>query len=85
MADNARGTQRGVNLSNRAGDAPKDQDTDPRTPPATPEPDPKDDRDEESQIVHRVNTTDDKGQPKVVEHGPMPVSEWADYERKNNL
>lgn len=39
----------------------------------------------ESQIVHRVNSTDAKGQPVVIEHGPMPISEWAAYEKENNL
>jgi hypothetical protein len=41
---------------------------------------------EESQIVHRVNTVDpNTGQAKLVEHGPMPVSQWAKYEKENNL
>jgi hypothetical protein len=41
---------------------------------------------EESQIVHRVNGVDPQtGQPKIYEHGPMPISEWADYEKEHNL
>jgi len=44
------------------------------------------DGNEESQIVHKVNVVDPStGQPKIVEHGPMPVSKWAAYERKHNL
>lgn len=41
--------------------------------------------DEESMIVHRVNVTKPDGTPGVHEHGPMPVSEWAAYEKKNGL
>jgi hypothetical protein len=40
---------------------------------------------EESQIVHRVNATNDRGEPIIIEHGPMPVSEWADYEKEHKL
>jgi len=84
MADNARGTQRGVNLSNRAGDAPKDQDTDPKTPPTTPEDDPKDSREEEW-IVHRTNVVNpETGAPEVKEHR-VPLKEWAAYEKEHNL
>lgn len=51
------------------------------------EPEEKSDSDEDNtpMIVHRQYTTDEKGQPKVIEHGPMPVADWAEYERKNNL
>lgn len=41
---------------------------------------------EESQIVHRVNVVDSNtGEPKIVEHGPMPVSEWSAYEKEHKL
>lgn len=36
-------------------------------------------------IVCRRPGVDANGQPTVVEHGPMPVKDWADYERENNL
>lgn len=37
-----------------------------------------------SMIVHREYYTENN-LPKIREHGPMPVSEWADYEREHNL
>lgn len=36
-------------------------------------------------IVHRTQFVDSAGNVGTKEHGPMPVSEWADYEKKNNL
>lgn len=36
-------------------------------------------------IVYRQPATDDKGQATMIQHGPMPVSEWSDYERENKL
>lgn len=46
---------------------------------------PVNDESEESMIVHRVNVQNPDGTPGVHEHGPMPVSEWAAYEKKNGL
>ncbi len=40
--------------------------------------------DEESMIVHKETYMDGNVQ-KVREHGPMPVSKWAAYEKKNGL
>lgn len=39
----------------------------------------------ESNIVHRVQVPDGQGGIKDVQHGPMPVSEWPDYQRENGL
>lgn len=36
-------------------------------------------------IVYRQNVVDENGVQSTVEHGPMPVSEYEEYERKNNL
>lgn len=36
-------------------------------------------------IVHRQQFVDSAGTVGEKVHGPMPVSEWAEYERKNNL
>jgi hypothetical protein len=42
--------------------------------------------DDESKIVSYQQVTDPAtGQATVVTHGPMPVSEWAAYEREHNL
>ncbi len=40
--------------------------------------------DEESMIVHKETYMDGNVQ-KTREHGPMPVSQWAAYEKKNGL
>lgn len=36
-------------------------------------------------IVYRRNGVDSEGNAVVIEHGPMPVSEWAAFEKENNL
>lgn len=36
-------------------------------------------------IVHRQTYIDNEGVFREKLHGPMPVSEWAAYEKKNNL
>lgn len=36
-------------------------------------------------IVHRAFYTDDQGNQKEKIHGPMPVKEWAAYEKENGL
>lgn len=36
-------------------------------------------------IMHRERIIDSNGVQHDKEHGPMPVSEWAEYERKHNL
>lgn len=40
--------------------------------------------DETQYIVHRENVMDDNGNPSHKEHR-VPVSEWPEYEKKNNL
>jgi len=40
---------------------------------------------DENMIVHRENYIGDDGQPTQRQHGPMPVSEWADYEKEHKL
>lgn len=42
--------------------------------------------DDRPMIVHRQNVVDPAtGAVTMKEHGPMPVEEWADYEKKNGL
>jgi hypothetical protein len=36
-------------------------------------------------IVHIVQAKNEKGEPIEYIHGPMPVSEWAAYERAHGL
>ncbi len=36
-------------------------------------------------IVHRTPYVDSAGNHHIKEHGPMPVSEWAEYEKENGL
>lgn len=41
---------------------------------------------DESRIVYYQQVTDpETGQATVKTHGPMPVADWAAYERENNL
>lgn len=39
----------------------------------------------EGMIVHRTNYVDQDGTYRTKEHGPMPRSDWAAYEREHNL
>lgn len=39
----------------------------------------------ESYIVYRVPFVDSNGDAGVKEHGPMPISEWDEYSKKNGL
>lgn len=39
-----------------------------------------------SQIIFRERYTNpETGNPEIREHGPMPVSEWATYEKEHGL
>lgn len=40
---------------------------------------------ETNNIVYRQQVTSPDGSVSEKVHGPMPVEEWADYERKNKL
>ena len=59
---------------------PSPRDLDPKHKSTTKERNP-----EESYIVYRVPFVDSNGNVGVKEHGPMPVTEWATYEKENNL
>jgi hypothetical protein len=37
---------------------------------------------DEDAIVYRQNYVDENGIPRTREHGPMPVADWPDYERR---
>lgn len=42
--------------------------------------------DDTPMIVHQQYVTDpNTGAPKLIEHGPMPVKDWAAYEKEHNL
>ncbi len=45
----------------------------------------KESKEEVPMIVHRTYFTDSDGVRQEKVHGPMPVSEWAEYERKHGL
>lgn len=78
MASTSNPSNRGANLSNarettsEAPEAPEVERQSSEDPEVT-------------MIVHRVNGHDEQGRPKIFEHGPMPVTEWAAYEKKNGL
>lgn len=46
---------------------------------------PKDSEKDVPMIVHRQFFTNPDGTPGEKTHGPMPVSEWAAYEKEHNL
>lgn len=40
---------------------------------------------DETYIVHKQPSFDKDGNPTTIVHGPMPVSEWADYAKEHRL